>query len=162
MQKCYGWGSLTNYKVSNYHPSPPPFLHLLFTLQITKSTQVFSCLCCCSTFSLPHPHTSGTPKPQYISVCQRYPQLSWKKQLFLSKIQQNNCKMKQISSPLPVPCDFSRLCSVQALPGDPRRPKLPSTHSSMSNHVCPGPACGQREAFQWFGQFSLQPWGNIH
>lgn len=72
MQKCYGWGSLTNYKVSNYHTSPPSFLHLLFTLQITKSTQVFSCLCCCSTSSLPHPYTSEIQKPQYIFVCQSF------------------------------------------------------------------------------------------
>lgn len=70
------------------------------------------------------PHTTGILKPQYIFVCQRYPQLSWKTQLFLSKIERNNCKMRETSKPLPVAYDFSRLCPVKALSGDPRRLKL--------------------------------------
>lgn len=141
------------------------FLHSLFTLQITKSTLFFSCLCCCSTHTLPPPHTPGTPKPQRIFVCQRYPQLSWKRQLFLSKVQQKSAKWGKSANLCPRgPAGYAQ-CSVT---GDPKRLRLHwnssqtwTWNSSMPSHTCPGPACGHREALLWFGQFSFQLWGNI-
>lgn len=96
---------------------------------------------------LPPAYMSGLPKPQYIFVCQRYPQLSWKRQLLLSKVQQNNCKMRQISKHLPMPYDFSRLWSVKAFSGDPRRLKLHWCILPCPTTMCPGPVCGHREAF---------------
>lgn len=123
-------GSLTNYKVSNHHISLPSFSHLLFTLQITKSTQVFSCF---NMFVLLlHIQFSSHP------ICQEYqshniflfPKGTPKGTSFLKEATSplkgttQQLQNKQSSKHLPVPYDFSRLCSVKALSGDPRRLKL--------------------------------------
>lgn len=147
MQKCYGWGSLTNYKVRNYHISPPSFLHLLFTLQITKSTQVFLMFVLLLHIqSPPTPHIRNTKATVYFCL-PKIPPAFLKEATFPLKGTTEQLQNEANQQSLPVPCDFSRLCSVKALPGDLRRLKLHSSHSSISKHVWPGPACGHGEAF---------------
>lgn len=140
-------------KLQGHHTSPPSFLHLLFTPDQKKHTTFLMSVLLLHvqsppiqqeyhTYILPHIY----PATVYFCLPKVLPAF-WKEATFPLKGRTEQLQNKANQQHPTCALWFQQAVLTEGIIWWPQKTQTVLMHSSMSNHRCPGPACGHRAAF---------------